>query len=169
MTERLTFSLSLLFKSISFLEKLSNLFIWLHWVLVVAGKLNCPVECGIFLEGSNLHHPHCKVSSLPLGPWGSPKIISFYFNFSLFCVCVSVTLSCVWPSATPWTVAHQAPRRFSRQECWSGLSCPPPGDLPNPGIEPASLTSPALTARFFTTSATREARMIICYTLVCYT
>ena len=35
---------------------------------------------------------------------------------------------------------------FSRQEYWSGLSCPPPGDLPKPGIRPASLTSPALQA-----------------------
>ena len=40
--------------------------------------------------------------------------------------------------ATPWTVAHQAPLSmgFSRQEFWSGLPCPPPGDLPNPRIEP---------------------------------
>ena len=39
---------------------------------------------------------------------------------------------------TPWTIAHQAPLSvgLSRQECWSGLPCPPPGDLPNPGIEP---------------------------------
>ena len=44
---------------------------------------------------------------------------------------------------TPWTVAHQAPLSvgFSKQEYWSGLPCPPPGDLPNPGIEPATLTS----------------------------
>ena len=42
---------------------------------------------------------------------------------------------------TPWTVAHQATlsMEFSRQEYWSGLPCPPPGDLPNPGIEPRSL------------------------------
>ena len=43
---------------------------------------------------------------------------------------------------------------FSRQEYWSELPCPPPGDLPNPGIEPMTLTSPALAAGFFTTSAT---------------
>ena len=62
-------------------------------------------------------------------------------------------------SVTPWTVARQAPLSmgFSRQEYWSGLPCPPPGDLPNPGIEPVSLTSPALAGRFFTTSATWEA------------
>ena len=42
---------------------------------------------------------------------------------------------------TPWTVNHQAslPTGFSRKEYWSGLSCPPPGDLPNPGIEPCLL------------------------------
>ena len=45
--------------------------------------------------------------------------------------------------ATPWTVAYQVPPSvgFSRQECWSGLPFPSPGDLPDPGIEP---TSPAL-------------------------
>ena len=49
---------------------------------------------------------------------------------------------------TPWTVARQAPPSmgFSRQEYWSGLPFPPPGDLPNPGIEPTSPVSPALPA-----------------------
>ena len=42
---------------------------------------------------------------------------------------------------------------FARQEYWSGLPCPPSGDLSDPGIEAASLTSPALADRFFTTSA----------------
>ena len=44
---------------------------------------------------------------------------------------------------------------FCRQEYWSGLPCPPPGDLPNPGIKPASLGFPALADGFFTTSATK--------------
>ena len=48
------------------------------------------------------------------------------------------------------------PWGFSRQEYWSGLPSPPPGDLPNGGIEPTSLTSPALASGFFTTSATWE-------------
>ena len=49
-------------------------------------------------------------------------------------------------SATPWTAARQAPLSmgFSRQEYWSGLPCPPPGDFPNPGIKPVSFMSPAL-------------------------
>ena len=42
---------------------------------------------------------------------------------------------------------------FSRQEYWSGLPCPPSGDLPDPGIEPASLMSPTLAGEFFTTSS----------------
>ena len=60
----------------------------------------------------------------------------------------------------PWTVARQAlvsRLGFSRQEYWGGLPFPPPGDLPNPGIEPTSLASPALAGGFFTTSATWEA------------
>ena len=47
---------------------------------------------------------------------------------------------------------------FSRQEYWSGLPCLPPGDLPDPGIEPESLMFPALAGGFFTTSAIREAQ-----------
>ena len=52
--------------------------------------------------------------------------------------------------------AHQAPldMEFSRQEYWSRLPFPTPGDLPDPGIEPASLASPALAGEFFTNSAT---------------
>ena len=57
---------------------------------------------------------------------------------------------------TPWTVAHLVPLSmgFSRQEYWSGLLCPPPGDLLEPGMEPAPL---ALADGFFTTSATWKA------------
>ena len=53
-----------------------------------------------------------------------------------------LTLCCLW------TVAFQAPLsiEFSRQKYWSGLSCPPPGDLPDLGIKPESPASPALQA-----------------------
>ena len=52
-----------------------------------------------------------------------------------------------------WIVAHQAPLSmgFSRQEYWSGLLCPSPWDLPNPGIKPLSPASPALQAVYFPT------------------
>ena len=61
-----------------------------------------------------------------------------------------------------WTVACQAhlSMGFSRQESWDGLTCPPPGNLPNPGIEPTSLMFPVLASGFFTTSATWEALLI---------
>ena len=57
---------------------------------------------------------------------------------------------------TLWTVAHQAPlfMGFSKQEYWSWLPCPSPGDFPYAGIEPVSIASSALAAGFFTTSAT---------------
>ena len=69
--------------------------------------------------------------------------------------CFSRVRLCV----TPWTVACQAPLSmgFSRQKYWSGLPFPVPGDLPDPGIETASLTSPALAGGFFTTSVSWEA------------
>ena len=68
-------------------------------------------------------------------------------------MCVSVCLSLfshVRLFETLWTVACQAPLSmgFPRQEYWSGLSCPPPGDLTDPGIESMSLLSPALAGRF---------------------
>ena len=70
--------------------------------------------------------------------------------------CVLSRISCVGFCATIWTAALQAPLSmgFSRQEYWSGLLCPPPGDPPIPGIEPASLKSHPLAGEFFTTSAT---------------
>ena len=66
---------------------------------------------------------------------------------------------CVQLSVTLWTITHQAPlsMEFSREEYWSGLPCPPPADLPHPGIEPMSLMSLASASGIFTTSATREA------------
>ena len=74
-------------------------------------------------------------------------------------VCVLSHFSCIQLFVTLWTVACQAPLSmgYSSYEYWSGLPCPPPGDLPDPGIEPASLMSPALAGGFFTTSAPREA------------
>ena len=58
-----------------------------------------------------------------------------------------------------WNIVHQAPLSmgFSWREYWSGLPCPPPGDLHDPWIEPTSLMFPALAGGFFTTSTTSEA------------
>ena len=86
-----------------------------------------------------------------------------YFCFTPPCVWQLCTvprvcaqsLSWVWLYVTPWTVACQAPRSmgFSQQEYWNGWLFPPPGDLPDPGLN----LLPAMAGRFFTTSATWEA------------
>ena len=75
------------------------------------------------------------------------------------CCAVISHFSHVWFFATLRTIAHQPPLSmgFSRQAYWSGLPCPPPGDLPDPEIEPAFLMFPALAGGFFTTSTTWEA------------
>ena len=68
-------------------------------------------------------------------------------SFILLCVSLCVVFSCIL--AAPWAVARQAPLStgFSRQESWNGLLFPPPGDFPDPGLEP---TSPALAGGFST-------------------
>ena len=69
----------------------------------------------------------------------------------VFYMCAQLP-SRVWLFPTSWTVAHQSPLsiRFSRQEFWSLVPFPTPGDLPDPGIEPESPSSPALAGGFFT-------------------
>ena len=101
---------------------------------------------------------HC--SSLFVGIFAHPGSTCC----SIFpCPCLSVSVlshfSINRHFATLRTLTCQAPLSvgFSRQEYWSELPFPPPGDLPNPGIKPASLMSPALAGGFFTTSATWEA------------
>ena len=96
----------------------------------------------------------------------SPNLVASCRFFLFTCMCACSVTSVMSDSATLWTVAHLAPPSmgFSRQEYWSGLPCPPPGDLPNPGIEPASLVSPALAGAFFSTSTTWEAPFL--FTLV---
>ena len=71
-------------------------------------------------------------------------------------LCMLSHFSGIWLFVTPWTVARQAPLSIgsSRQGYSNGLPCPSPGDLPNPGIETTSVTSPSLAGEFFTTSAT---------------
>jgi len=97
-----------------------------------------------------------------------------FFDQEIWGVCVYVhikqvnlayacMLSCfshVWFFVNLWTVACQTPLSMgcSRWEYWNGLPFPPPGDLPDPGIKPKSLTSPALAGGVFTTSGTLEAQ-----------
>ena len=79
-------------------------------------------------------------------------------GFHLLCVRARSLQSCL-TLCDPMDYSLQAPLSmgFSRQEYWSGLPCPSPGDLSDPGIEPTSLKSLALVGRFFTTSTTWEA------------
>ena len=76
---------------------------------------------------------------------------------------------CVQFFVTLWTIAYQVPlfMGFCRQEYWSGLPCPPLGDLLGWGIEPASLMSPASSGRFFTTSITWEAHLFHIEVCIC--
>ena len=88
--------------------------------------------------------------------------LAYIFKCGSYCsyysYCVLSRFSHVRLFATPWTVIRRAPLSmgFSRQEYWSGLPCPPPGDLSDPGIKPASFTSLVLAGRFFTTSTTTK-------------
>ena len=86
--------------------------------------------------------------------WRTEK--SYYLSLSkMTCAAAAMMLnhfSHVGLFGTPWIVAYQAPLciGFSKQEYWSGLPCPPPGDLPNSKTELLSPVSPALAGRFFT-------------------
>ena len=79
------------------------------------------------------------------------------------CVCACIVAQ---PCPTLWTVARQVPLSlgFSRQEYWSGLPSPPPGNLPDPGIDPTSPGSPALAlaGRFFTTVPAGKPQYLVC-------
>ena len=85
------------------------------------------------------------------------KILNFIWNGRGGGACV---VSCVRLFAILWTVDSQAPlsMEFSRQEYWSRLPFPTPRDLPDPGIEPTSFTSPVFVGRFFTTAPLRNSK-----------
>ena len=102
----------------------------------------------------------CQVGSLSLDHLGSPKDVVHIHNGMLLLLLLPSRFSRVRLFATQWTVAHQAPLSMglSWQEYWSGLPFPAPGDLPDPGIEPTSLMSPALAGGLFTSNASWEDR-----------
>ena len=130
-----------------FISGLSILFHWtLHLFLCSYHIVYKIIALEYSLKPRNVMLSTCLKISLSI--WGF-----------LYCVCVLSHFSRVLLCATPWTVARQAPLSvgFSRQE-WSGLPCPPPGDLPDPGIQPMSPMSPSLAGGFFTTSGTWEAQ-----------
>ena len=91
-----------------------------------------PMDCSLPVSSV------CGIFQARVLEWGviAFSVLSPSVCYMYFCVSSSVVSN----SATPWTIAHQTPLStgFSRQEYWNGLPCPPPGDLPNPGIEPRS-------------------------------
>ena len=89
--------------------------------------------------------------------------INFYNVYVCACEYTQL-LSHVQLFATPWTAARQAPvsMEFSRQEYQIGLPFPMPGDLLDPGIQPASLMSPALADRYFTTVPPEKPKLMQC-------
>ena len=108
-------------------------------------------------------HRDCPTNNLWYGvvplvipcEWQKSCHIEAFLELYMY-VCMLSHFSHVRLFATLWTVARQAPLSmgFSRQEYWSGWPCPSPGDLPSPGIELASLRSPALAGRFFPSGTT---------------
>ena len=109
---------------------------------------------------------HCLLFNLPhfsrhfsflecsLGiPSCNPHDFSGYISFGDDACWVLSHFSRVWLSATQWNCSPpgSSVHGILQQEYWSGLPCPPPGDIHNPGIEPSSFMSPALAGRFFTT------------------
>ena len=119
----------------------------------------------IFLtQGSNPGLPYCRQMLYHLSHQGSHSIIYICIHTHTHThthkhTCALSHFPHGQLFVTLWTIVHQAPlsMEFFRPKYWSGLPSPSPGDLPNPGMQPASLMSPALTDRFFTTSATWEA------------
>ena len=110
---------------------------------ILLGLLLCPWMWGISSKSSSAAQP--PLQFLP-SCWGFSALGSGvhkydFVQFMFFDVYERMLNSFVHAQlfVTLWTVAHQAPLSmgFSRQEYWNGLPCPPPGDLPDPGIEPA--------------------------------
>ena len=125
-------------------------------------------DIDICLNHFAVYLKHCKLAKVH---WNLKCVCTHtHANINIYiymCVCVCVCVctcvlshfSHVWLCVTLWNVAHQAPLSMesSKHEYWSGLPCPPPGNLPNPEIESEYLMSPALAGGFFTTRATWEA------------
>ena len=129
----------------------------------------------------SLSHIHLFATSWTAAHWASPSLtiswsllkfmsielvtlsnqLILYLHCILSYACMLSRFSDVQLCATLWIAACQSPLTmgFSRQEYWSGLPCPPPGDLSDPGVELLSLSSTALTDVLFPTSATWEAQI----------
>ena len=109
-----------------------------------------------FLTISLMIHPCLEALICEFSPCDMKKVFHANVSREMLKWKKVKLLGHVWLFVTPWTVIDQPPLSmgFSRQEYWSGLPFPSPGDLPNPGIEPESN---CIAGRRFTIWATREA------------
>ena len=133
---------------------------WISWEHM-AGFSNVNVGLWLQLLLKSCASPERRLSSLHTDlPKGAPiKLSRLRVNLRLLSsACMLSHFSHVQLFAAPWTVACQAPLSmgFSRQKYWSGLPCPPPGNLPHLGIEPASYIS-CIGRQVLTTWASWEA------------
>ena len=119
-----------------------------HWV---SDAVNHLILCCLLLLPNSyiyfhLYHPilghHYFSSGLFWEPPYRSVLLAIFFYPSTSCACRQSCFSRVQLFETLWTVARQTPlsKGFSRQKYWSGLPCPPPVDLPNPGLEPTSVS-----------------------------
>ena len=110
--------------------------------------LSSPWSWTFSLQNCKKIHFWCSVHLSVVFCYGSLISTHLFYAKYVFHACMLSCFSRVLLFVTLWTVAHQAPlsRGFSRQEHWSGLPCPSPEDLPDPGIEPVSPVAPALQA-----------------------
>ena len=116
---------------------------WKHWK---HGVLTTGLPPFSSLQNFWMSSLQLLIPFIPLPDTLQPCWYDAYSHTACVHVCMLSCFSHVWLFTTPQTVADQAPlfTGFSRQEYWYGLPCPPPGNLPDPGVEPASLRSPAV-------------------------
>ena len=124
--------------------------------------LTSPALAGIFLTSGPPGNPklwYFRMLLLHMSSFPKPNLCTYPSCSLLMYMCMLSPFSHIQLFVTRWTVTCQALlfMGFFWQEYWSGLPCPPPGDLPNPRIKPMSLIPPALAGRFFITSAIWEA------------
>ena len=143
------------------------------------------VDCHLLLQGIfpnqglNPGLPHCRQTLYHLSHQGSPPhLFNSYFQgmtFLLDGLEIYMQAKSIQSCATlcdPMDCSPPGPLfvGFSRHEYWRGLPLPPPADLPNPGIKPVSLMSPALAAGFFTTAVhgVANSRTLSLFTFICW-
>ena len=133
-----------------------------HWptgLLSSPSQFHSYLSVPLFLQLSGLFRFKFQLSHFTVMWPGAKVSICLCFKVLMCQIAIImgplIMLGHIRPFATLWIVACQAPlsMEFPRQEYWSGLPFPTPGDLPDPGIKPASLMSPALAGEFFNTFA----------------